>query len=163
MSSFSFASVLLCAASVIGYVNYRFLRLPSAIGMLAVALIISLGVIAVDPLIHAIDLQRWARDFLAAQDLPRTLLDSALAFLLFAGAMHVDLEHLRTRKWTVLALATGGTIIATVLFAFGISAIFRMTGHPVPFAWCLVLGAVLGPTDPVAVAGIIKAVGLPAP
>ena len=118
--------------------------------------------LAVNPLLAHVDLQLWARNFLGAQDLPRTLLDSALSFLLFAGAMHVDLEHLRTRKWTVLALATGGTVIATVLFAFCISAVFRLTGHPVPFAWCLVLGAVLGPTDPVAVAGIIKAVGLPA-
>jgi monovalent cation:H+ antiporter, CPA1 family len=163
MSSFSFVAMLLCAASVVGYVNYRFLRLPSAIGMLAVALIISLAVLAVDPLLGRVDLQNWARQLLGAQDLPRTLLDSVLAFLLFAGAMHVDLEHLRNRKWTVLALATGGTVIATLLFAFGISAVFTAIGHPVPFAWCLVLGAVLGPTDPVAVAGIIKAVGLPAP
>ncbi len=161
MSSFSFAAVLLCAASTVGFVNYRFLRLPSAIGMLAVALILSLGVIAIDPLVGGIDLRRWVRGFLGAQDLPRTLLDSALAFLLFAGALHVDLDELRHRKWTVLALATGGTVIATLLFAVGICAVFALTGHRVPLAWCLVLGAIMAPTDPVAVAGILRNVGLP--
>ena len=161
MSSFSFAAVLLCAASFVGFLNYRFLRLPSAIGMLAVALLISLVAIAIDPLVGRGDLRAWARGFLGAQDLPRTLLDSALAFLLFAGALHVDLDQLRNRKWTVLALATGGTVIATLLFAGGISAIFGLTGHPVPLAWCLVLGAILAPTDPVAIAAILKRVGLP--
>lgn len=94
-------------------------------------------------------------------DLPRTLLNGALAFMLFAGAMHLDLAHLRSRKWTILLLSTVGVLLATTLFATAIWGVSRLVGDDLPFAWCLVLGAILAPTDPVAVADTLRRVGLP--
>src|ERR1043166_2495802 len=117
MSSFPFVAILLTTASGFGFLNYRFLRLPSAIGLLVVSLIVSIGVIAIDPLLGQHSIRRWSQALLNAQDLPRALLGWALAFLLFAGALHVDFEHLRKRKALVIILATVGVLIATVLMA----------------------------------------------
>jgi CPA1 family monovalent cation:H+ antiporter len=161
MSAFDFAAWLLVIASAFGFINYRYLRLPSTVGVLVMALGFSLALIALD-MILGYGLRAQSRQLLASIDLPHTLLDGSLAFLLFAGGMHVNLRELWSRKWAVLALATLGVLIATALFAAGIFAVFGWLGADVPFLWCLVLGAILAPTDPIAVAGLLKRVGLPA-
>ena len=91
-------------------------------------------------------------------DLPHVFLDGLLAFMLFAGSLHVDMHSLRAQKWTVLALATIGVLMATALYGFGIWLVF---GGTVPLPWCFALGALLAPTDPIAVGGLLKNAGLP--
>jgi len=161
MSPFDFAGVLLVLASAFGFLNYRFLRLPSTIGVLVIALAVSLAIFVVDAIL-GYGLRAQSQALLVSIDLPHTLLDGALAFLLFAGGMHVNLHELWNRKWAVLALATIGVVIATALFAAGMFAVFSLLGAGVPLLWCLVLGAILAPTDPIAVGGLLKRVGLPA-
>ena len=163
MSPFAFASVLLLLAAVFGLINHRTLKLPSTIGVLVIALLCSVLVLLIDPWIDAYDLADYARDVLGSADLPHLLMDSVLAFLLFAGALHVDISVLQSQKWPVLGLATLGTLAAAILFALGMWGVFRFVEEPVPFIWCLVLGSILAPTDPVAVSALLKKVGLPLP
>lgn len=161
MSAFSFAALLLLLAAVFGFLNYRWLHLPRSIGLFVVALAVSLATTAGQALLGRFGVGHWAREQLLVLDLPHVFLDGALAFLLFAGALNVDLGQLRSYCWTVFLLATAGTLIATALFAAGAWAIFVGTGVVIPFAWCAVLGAIIAPTDPVAVIGLLKRVGLP--
>ena len=163
MSSFEFASVLLLLAAVFGVINHCTLKLPATIGVLVFALLFSVLVLLIDPWIDAYNLGDYARDVLGSADLPRLLMNTVLAFLLFAGALHVDISVLQAQKWPVLGLATFGTLTAIGLFAMGMWAVFGFVGEPIPFIWCLVLGSILAPTDPVAVSALLKNVGLPLP
>ncbi len=154
---------LLTLSALFGVLNARTLRLPNATGVLVFALLTSLVLVLVDPLIPAIDLQAWSRRVLGTIDLPRALLDDALSFLLFAGALQVDLGHLWARKFSVLALAVLGTLLAVALFGGAMWFVFAWIGLSVPLVWCIVLGAILAPTDPVSVAGMLRRLGLPGP
>lgn len=100
------------------------------------------------------------QDILGIRYFPETLLDGALCFLLFAGALQVDMESLWSRKITVALLAILGVLIATAIFGGVIYAVFSLSGVAVPLSWCVVLGAILGPTDPVAVGGLLSRIGL---
>ena len=157
----AFIAILLTLAAAFGVLNDRVLRLPNATGVLVLALSTSLVLIAVNPVISGIGLRSLAKTMLSTVDLPAALMDGVLSFLLFAGALHVDLGQLWSRKWTVLLLATVGTVIAVALLGGGMWLVFSLLGQPVSFAWCVVLGAILAPTDPVSVVGLLKCIGLP--
>jgi CPA1 family monovalent cation:H+ antiporter len=162
MTSLSLFAILLTLAAVFGVVNARTLRLPSTIGVLVFALLASLVTLAINPLIPGYDLRMLSRQFLDVIDLPHALLNGALSFLLFAGALQVDLTVLWSRKLAVLALALVATLLSVVLFGGTMWLIFPLLGPAVPFIWCIVLGAILAPTDPVSVSGMLRRVGLPA-
>jgi len=98
---------------------------------------------------------------LTAANLPGLLFDSVLSFMLFAGALHLDLRQLRDHSATVLVLATVGVLLSTALYGGAMWWLFRLGGADVPLPWCLVLGAILAPTDPIAVTGLLREVGLP--
>ena len=145
MSGLSFFAILVTLAAVFGLVNYRLLRVHVSTGVLIVALAVSVLAIAVDPLLAPFSFRALAVQLLGTVNLPSTLMNGALAFLLFAGSLHVDIAELLRRKWTVLALATFGVLIAVAVFGLGIWGVFRMLGAPVALIWCLVLGAILAP------------------
>lgn len=156
------AAVLLFLASLFGLLSDRFLRLPRAIGLMVVALAASLVVIIVDWLAPpALTLQSWSTYILQTQQLPAALFHGPLCFLLFAGALQADAEALWQRQITVFLLATISTLVATGLFAGGMWVIFHLVNTPLSVGWFLVLGAVLAPTDPVAVSAVLERVGLP--
>jgi CPA1 family monovalent cation:H+ antiporter len=163
MTSLGLFAILLTLAAVFGVVNARTLRLPTTIGVLVFALLASLVMLAINPLIPGYDLRVLSRQFLDVVDLPHTLLNGALSFLLFAGALQVDLTVLLSRKLAVLALALIATLLAVLLFGGAMWLIFPFVGPAVPFIWCIVLGAILAPTDPVSVIGMLRRIGLPAP
>jgi monovalent cation:H+ antiporter, CPA1 family len=158
MSSFEFVSALLLLIAILGIVNHRYLHLPQTIGLMAGSLVLSVIIILVDRSVDFVELREWWEQLVASTDLPHVFLDGLLAFMLFAGSLHIDMGSLRERKWTVLALASIGVLMATALFGFGIWYIF---GGTVPLPWCFALGAVLAPTDPIAVGGLLKNAGLP--
>ncbi len=161
MTSLAFIAILLTLAAAFGTLNYRVLHLPNSIGVLVLALAASLVMVVTNPVIGGVALRVLAQRMLATVDLPAALMDGVLSFLLFAGALHVDLGELWTRKWTVLLLATAGTVIAVALLGGGMWLVFAAIGQPVDLAWCVVLGAILAPTDPVSVVGLLKRIGLP--
>ncbi len=161
MTSLALLAVTLSFGAVFGFLNVRLLHLPSNIGVLVITLAASLLVILIDPVIAGVSLREQAQRLLGQMDLPSTLMQGALCFLLFAGSLHVDLGQLWDRKWTVLLLATVSTVIAVALLGGAMWLVFAAIGHPVPAAWCVVLGAILAPTDPVSVVGLLKRIGVP--
>ncbi|MBS0644035.1 MAG: sodium:proton antiporter [Proteobacteria bacterium] len=159
MTPFAFFSALLLLVAVLGILNERYVKLPHTIGLLAGSLLLSVAVLLVDRAVDAVDLRAAWRAFVDEMDLPHLFLDGMLALMLFAGTLHVNLRALRTEKYTVAALATVSVVLATFLYGFGIYFVLAMK---VPLIWCLTLGALLAPTDPVAVSGLLRKAGLPA-
>ena len=161
MTTFPLASLLLLLAALFGVLNHLLLRLPNLIGVLVFALIASGLLMTVDPWIPSIDLTQWARGLLQAADLPKVLLDGALAFLLFAGSLNIDIAALRRQRRGIFVLSTASVIAATLLMAVGMRQVFAWLGVDVPFNWCAVLGAILAPTDAVVVLALLRRTGLP--
>ena len=153
-------AILLVLAATVATVNRQFIHLPRAIALLFGSLAISAGIILIDPLVP-IDLRGLARETLSAAALPDVLLDIVLGLMLFAASLHVDLTELGRQKRTVLALATGSVVIATITFGVAIWTLFDVAGSPVPLGWCLVLGALLAPTDAVVVDALLRRAPLP--
>jgi CPA1 family monovalent cation:H+ antiporter len=161
MSTFDVGSLILLLAAVIGVVNDRTLRLPRPVALLLGSLLVAALIIGADAVFGSADLRVRLRERILNAHLPQVLLDGFLALLLFAGSLHVDLRDLRRRAWTVGALATIGVVLATALFAAGIWPVLKLVGQPVPLGWCLVIGAILAPTDAVAVEGLLARLQLP--
>jgi CPA1 family monovalent cation:H+ antiporter len=160
-STFDLIALLLVLAAIFGYLNYRFLGLPLTVGLLLLALVSAVLLIALGVAFPQLGLKLAIRNLLAAVNFPMALLNGFLSFLLFAGAMEVDFAELFARKWTIFALAIGGTVLSTGLIAGALFAVATALGISIPFAWCLVFGALISPTDPVAVLLVLKRVGIP--
>lgn len=150
------ASLLLVLAAAFGVVNYFYLRLPPSIGILVVALVSSLAVLAVDWLLPFTNMADTMRAAVLEVHFSDALLEGMLGLLLFAGALHVKISDLRTEAKVVFLMATVGVAISTVIAGLGFSLV---TGAPILIA--LVFGALISPTDPVAVLGVLKAANLP--
>ncbi len=151
------AAILLTLAAVFGYINHRVFKLPTSIGILLIGLGLSILLL----LFGGDDLRESADDFVSQIDFNRTVMNVMLSFLLFAGALHVNLEDLRDQKWVVAILASAGLIVSTFLVGTASYFVFSWAGLAVPYLWCLVFGSLISPTDPVAVLGILKKVGVP--
>ncbi len=157
---FDLLAWLLGVAALIGLANHHTVRLPHTIGLLVGGLFLALLLIAGDRLVPALGLRGVLHAMLDRVDLPQTLLNGFLSFLLFAGAMELDLADLLQRKWTILALALGGTLISTVLIGFGFYGIVAALGLGLPLIWCFLFGALISPTDPVSVMDVLRRVGV---
>jgi CPA1 family monovalent cation:H+ antiporter len=153
-------AIVLVLAVLIGCVNYFWIRLPSAIGMLLGALVVSLAIVSSDHVFH-LHVMGWFRGTIDAVHFPRVFLNAVLALLLFAGSLHVNVTELNRRRWMILLLATASVICATLIFGAGMWLTFSVIGMAVPFVWCVVLGAILAPTDAVVVESLLQQVGLP--
>jgi CPA1 family monovalent cation:H+ antiporter len=152
---------MLVLAALFGYLNNRLLHLPLTVGILVCALAATLLLIALDQAWPELDLKLRLKAQLENVDFSTTLLNGVLAFLLFAGALEVDLSEVLERKWTILALATLGTVLSTGIVAGALFGLSMVVGLNIPFIWCLVFGALISPTDPVAVLAALKRAGIP--
>jgi CPA1 family monovalent cation:H+ antiporter len=153
------AAILITLAAIFSYINYRFLKIPTTIGIMLISLLMSLGLLA----LHALglgQLEQQAERMVRGIDFYETLMDGMLSFLLFAGALHVNLEDLSKQKWIILLLATVGVLMSTFLVGMLAWLIFNGLGIHMPFIYCLVFGALISPTDPIAVLGVLKSVGV---
>ena len=160
-SIFNLVALLITLAAAFGYLNHRWLKLPHTIGLVVIALAVSIGILAVDGMFPQLGLEEAVRQALIDVDFEDTLMKGLLSFLLFAGALHVDLETLLSRRWAILTMATVGILLSTAIVAGLTFYGFEALGFEVPFAACLVFGALISPTDPVAVIGILKYVEVP--
>lgn len=154
-------AILTVLAAAFGLFNHHVLRLPFTIGLMLSALVASLGVLALDALAPHLGIGPATRALIAEIDFTKALMHGMLGFLLFAGALHVDLSALLGKIGPILTLASVGLLISTALVAAASAFVFRLFGIHVPFAYCLVFGALISPTDPIAVLGIMKSAGAP--
>ena len=156
MNILQIASLLIVLAGAFGAINYLYLRLPSAIGILVVAFVTSLAILGLDAAIPALTIAEEVRGVVAGIDFSDALLEGMLGLLLFAGALHVKVTDLRAEWAPVLLMATLGVALSTLVVGIGFSWI---TGMPLLVA--LVFGALISPTDPVAVLGVLREARLP--
>jgi CPA1 family monovalent cation:H+ antiporter len=161
VTGFDIAAILVVIAAASGYINHRFLRLPATSGTLVVALASSLIVVAADAWLPAFRLRESLNAFLSSIDFNETLMRGMLAFLLFAGALHLDLDGLLEHKWTIAALATAGVVLSTAIVAGLTWWVFQRVGVDIAFDVCLAFGALISPTDPIAVMGLLKEMRAP--
>lgn len=154
-------TVLLVMASVFGFINYRVFKLPPAIAMVVASLFSSFLILGIDAINPALQISLQARKALTDLNFSKLLMNGMLSFLLFAGALHVDLGTLRKAKKPIALLAVGSTGISTLIIGFASYALFKALGVDISLAYCFVFGALISPTDPIAVLGIMKAVGAP--
>jgi CPA1 family monovalent cation:H+ antiporter len=156
---FETAAILISLAAILAYANHRWLGLPPTIGLLILSLILACGILVLGlfypPLIET------TRGFIGAIDFNRALMHGMLGFLLFAGALHVDLGDLARQHRIVMLLATVGVVISTVLVAGMVFWISRVVGLPLPWLHCLLFGALISPTDPIAVLSLLRSLGAP--
>jgi len=157
---FEIAVVCLVLTALLAYVNHRFIGLPTTIGVMAVALLLSLGLIVLDRLGFGA-LRAYETAMLRSIDFSDLLMEGMLSLLLFAGALHIDLSELRAYRWQVGLLAVVGTALSTAIVGFGLYWLLPAVGLSLPLAYCLVFGALISPTDPIAVIGILKSAGAP--
>jgi len=159
MGFFEIIAILLCLSAFFSFINYLFLRLPSTIGLMLIGLLFSLLLITIgwfEP-----DSKKWAVSLLTRIDFNETLLHGMLGFLLFAGALHVNINDLRQQYRVILGLATGGVVISTFLVAALSWTVLNFLGLNLSWIYCLLFGALISPTDPIAVLGILKKIGTP--
>lgn len=161
MDVFDAIALLLVATAFAAFVNHRYLRLPHAIGVALAALAGSMGVVLVDWAAPELGIAVDATAFVNDLEFGHVLLDGMLSFLLFAGALHVDLDRLAERKWAIALLATGGVLISTFVVGGIVYFGFDAVGTPIPFVWALAFGALISPTDPVATLGILRSFSVP--
>ncbi len=159
MSIISIASILVSLCAVFAYVNYRLLRLPTTIGIMVIALVLSLGVLILNS--FGVDVKTSIEPLINNIDFSEALLHGMLSFLLFAGAMHVNLDHLLEQKWIVGILASFGTIFSTFAVGFITYYLFAALGFEIPLIYALIFGSLISPTDPIAVMAILRKAGVP--
>lgn len=161
LSPLELISVLLTLTAIFSWVNERFFKLPETIGVLIMGLLASILLLVVELVFHEVALYEDLARVVRQVDFQRTVLDGMLAFLLFAGALHVDFSALRDRAWIIAAMASLGVALSTLLVGTGIWLAGQAIGTPLPFIWALVFGALISPTDPVAVLATLKSVKVP--
>jgi Na+:H+ antiporter len=154
-------ALLFTAAAAFGYINHRVLGLPHTIGIVVISLAVSLVILAAHAFVPGWQLLQEAEGLLERFEFSDILLEGLLSFLLFAGSLNVNLPELLDRKWSVLVLATVGVLISMSVVAIGARLLFPLVGIDIPLAYCFVFGALIAPTDPIAVVGIMRRLGLP--
>ena len=152
-------SVLISLAAVSSYINYRYIKLPTTVGVMLVALVASLALVLIGP--YAPGFREQATALVAQIDFNQVVLHGMLAFLLFAGAIHVNLDELG-REWLPISLlAIFGTLASTFIVGGATWLVLGWLGLGIPIVDALLFGALISPTDPIAVLGIMKSVGAP--
>ena len=159
MGLFEIIAILLTLSAVFSFINYRFLKLPNTIGLMLVGLLFSLLLIAISWFFPAS--KQWAVELLTQIDFDKTLLHGMLSFLLFAGALHVNINDLRQQYRIILSLATAGVVISTFIVGILSWGMLDLLGFNISLIYCLLFGALISPTDPIAVLGILKKANTP--
>jgi monovalent cation:H+ antiporter, CPA1 family len=161
MHTFDVAAILIAVAAVAGYVNHRLLKLPATSGTMVVALLSSLVLVGAEAMFPKLGLQASVAGLLNQIDFNQTLMRGMLCFLLFAGSLHVDLDELLQNKWTVGALSTVAVVLSTGLIGVLTWAMLASIGAGLPLVICLAFGALISPTDPIAVMALLKELRAP--
>lgn len=160
MDLYELIAALLTLSALFSYINHRWVKLPTTIGLMVIALVFSLSLIGMGFFVPAIE--QKAEKIIGSIDFNKALMHGMLGFLLFAGALHINLTELARQKWLIAMLASFGVALSTVLVAGMAWGVFWLLGIEVRFIYCLLFGALISPTDPIAVLAILKQAGAPA-
>ncbi|MGB3379456.1 cation:proton antiporter [Allopontixanthobacter sediminis] len=162
LGAFEIAAMLVVASALFGWANHHFIKLPHTIGLTVMGAIAAITLMVANAFIPGVTLDNWVADTLEQLNFTETLLQGMLSFLLFAGALHVDLERLKNDWLPILLLSTVGVVISTILVGaamWGLGSLLDLGIAPI---WYFVFGALISPTDPVSVLGVLKEENVPA-
>ena len=159
MTVLDIIALLVSLTGLLAWVNHRFVRLPTTIGVMLISLALSLVLVMLGAL--GFGVEDWAEKVVARIDFNEALMHGMLSFLLFAGALHVDLNDLARQKFIIAVLATVGVVFSTFAVGSALYLLLPLLDLALPYIWCLVFGALISPTDPIAVIGILKRASVP--
>lgn len=157
MSLFNIIAIIISISAIFSFINHKYIKLPSTIGIMLISFIVSMGIIlsgklgfdtGITPLVRLVDFNE-------------TLMVGMLSYLLFAGALHINLDDLLKSKLEIGTFASIGVILSTFICGTLIYCVFLITKNPIDYIYCLLFGALISPTDPIAVMGILKHAGAP--
>ena len=154
MDLFHVLAIIITLTAIFSYVNHRYFKLPVTIGVMTISLIFSLILILFNRAVPGLDTS--AQLLLDNIDFDKTLLHGMLSFLLFAGALNVNLQDLAERKYSITLLATVGTILSVFIVGTGTWFLLKLLNANLSLIYCLLFGAIISPTDPIAVLSILK-------
>ena len=159
MDTYFIATILIFLSAIFGYINVRFLKMPNTIGLMIITILFTVAVL----LLSFIDptLLNAEKEIISNIDFKSVLLDEMLSFLLFAGALHTNFEQLKIQRWPILLFSTLGVLVSTFLVGIATYFILQLLSFNIDFIYCLLFGALISPTDPIAVLGILKKAGVP--
>lgn len=161
LSIFEIVALLLVLSAIFSWLNKVFFKLPHTIGLLVIALVASMVLLGLEIAIPSLGMTDMLQGAIGQIDFNEALMKGMLGFLLFAGALHVDMSFLRSEKWAIGLMATFGVVLSTFIVGTGFYFLCQLFGIQMPFIWALVFGALISPTDPVAVLSILKTVNMP--
>lgn len=156
---YSILSLLIVLTAAFSYINYRFIKLPTTIGVMLISLIASLIIVIIGSFNPSF--RQTAVSLVRTIDFESVLMDVLLSFLLFAGAIHVDVNKLKAQAVPIASFATLGVLISTLVIGVLMYYVFQLFEIPIPLIYCLLFGALISPTDPIAVLGILKKAKIP--
>jgi CPA1 family monovalent cation:H+ antiporter len=159
MPIFTIVSVVITVVALSGYANYKLVHLPDTVGITAVALLISVGTVAVGQFVPQVS--AWGQLAVRGLDFPNLVFHGLLGLLLFAGSLHVDVAGLARARWLVVVLATVGVVISTVLVGFAFFYVARFFDMRLTLLESFIFGALISPTDPIAALGLLSKAGVP--
>lgn len=158
MSLIQVAAILVVLSALLGWLNKVFIGLPHAIALLVMGMVGTLGILFADYMIPQFEFARYAHRLLTSVNFFETVMVYMLSFLLFAGALHVNLDRLREQRLPIILMASVGVLISTFVVGFGFYALCQIFSVQIPLIWCLAFGALISPTDPVAVLAVMKTI-----
>ena len=151
--------ILIALAAVFSIINHKYLKWPTTIGLMFLSLITAGALFLAKGI--APGLYDFFCQVVTDLNFEELLLDIMLSFLLFAGALHTNFNQLKVQKWPVLIFSTLGVLFSTFLVGFAIYYLLPVLGMEVKLVYCLLFGALISPTDPIAVLSILKQAGAP--
>ena len=152
-------TVLIVLTAAFSYINHRFIKLPATIGIMLISLLTSLGIVIIGTSYPS--MLKHSTAIIQSIDFENVLMKMMLSFLLFAGSLHVDTHKLKKEIIPIISFATIGVLISTGCIATIIFFLFKMFSFDIPFIYCLLFGALISPTDPIAVLGILRNANIP--
>lgn len=159
MEIYNVITIIIVLAAIFGYINHRFIKLPGTIGIMLISLIASLGVVGIG-IISPTFFERTTRA-ISFIDFQTLLLKVMLSFLLFAAAIHIDSKKLKSERISIITFSTIGVVISTFVIGTLLHYTISLFGLSVNYLYCLLFGALISPTDPIAVVGILRKAKIP--
>ena len=159
MSLFELSALLLSIAAICGWINHRWLNLPTTIGLMAITSVCSVVMLGLGWM--GFEVASAATTGMAQINFEKALMEGMLCFLLFAGALHMNLEDLLSKARIITWMATLGVVLSTLLVGSLTKGLVALFGIELPWIYCLLFGALISPTDPIAVIGLLKKMGAP--